>query len=296
LKRWVFPAVLILIAALIIVYFLIPSPATLSGRVPVNTNSNGAYRVFCRQQEWDTLGNNHFSVTNRLLNTVELNLSVSGRQVPLSLLLIPVRNDSSLVQWTSSLPPIHGLFSKWKKYSMALRIKETVDNALSRFANYLKHDENVYGFHVNQQSTVDTLLVAARFKSPKYPSLAGVYEHIHQLESYLEEKGATRTGYPMLNTTMNYDSSYKCMVAIPINKKIDDRGDMFFVRMVPARFLTMEFTGGPYTIRHAHNVMQQYFADYKRVAMAIPFEYLVTDREKETDTTKWVTRIYAPVY
>jgi hypothetical protein len=42
--------------------------------------------------------------------------------------------------------------------------------------------------------------------------------------------------------------------------------------------------------------MQQYFADYKRVAMAIPFEYLVTDRETETDTTKWVTRIYAPVY
>jgi hypothetical protein len=171
-----------------------------------------------------------------------------------------------------------------------------VEKALFNFADYLKHDENVYGFKVNQQSTVDTMLVAVKFKTSGYPSLNDIYKHIHQLELYLKEKRAVRTGYPMLNTTMNYDSSYKCMVAIPINRKIDDGGDMFFVRMVPARFLTMDFTGGPNTIRHAHKVMQQYFADYKRVAMAIPFEYLVTDRETESDTTKWVTRIYAPVY
>jgi hypothetical protein len=66
--------------------------------------------------------------------------------------------------------------------------------------------------------------------------------------------------------------------------------------MVPGRFLKTEVTGGPYIIEHAHKMMQQYFEDYKRTSMAIPFEYLVTDRSKEPDTAKWVTRIYGPVY
>jgi hypothetical protein len=42
--------------------------------------------------------------------------------------------------------------------------------------------------------------------------------------------------------------------------------------------------------------MDQYFKDYNRVAMAIPFEYLITDRLKVPDTSKWVTKIYCPVY
>ena len=86
------------------------------------------------------------------------------------------------------------------------------------------------------------------------------------------------------------------MVALPVNKKIDNKGDVFFVRMVPGRFLTSEVTGGPYTIQHAHRMMDQYFKDFNRTTMAIPFEYIVTDRLKETDTSKWVTRIYGPVY
>lgn len=296
MRRWIFRIALLLVLVLIVLYFFIPSPKILSDKVAVNTNSNGAYRVLCGQQTWDSLGNNQFTITKRLLNTVDLSLQTNGRQIPVSLLLVPLRNDSTLIQWTSNLPAITGPFAKLKKYSLARDIKKAVDNTLSNFATYLKHDENVYGYKINQQSTVDTMLIAVRFKTVSYPTLAEIYRHIHQLENYLQQKGATRTGYPMLNTTMNYDSSYKCMVAIPINKKIDDKGEMFFVRMVPARFLTIGLTGGPYTIRHAHQVMQQYFADYKRVAMAIPFEYLVTDRETETDTTKWVTRIYAPVY
>jgi hypothetical protein len=30
--------------------------------------------------------------------------------------------------------------------------------------------------------------------------------------------------------------------------------------------------------------------------MAIPFQLLVTDRSTESDTSKWVTHIYVPVF
>jgi hypothetical protein len=100
----------------------------------------------------------------------------------------------------------------------------------------------------------------------------------------------------MLNVSTSDSATFNCMVALPINKKVEGNGAIFFVRMVPGRFLTSEVKGGPYTIASAHRMMDQYFKDFNRVTMGIPFEYLVTDRLKETDTTKWITRIYGPVY
>jgi hypothetical protein len=104
------------------------------------------------------------------------------------------------------------------------------------------------------------------------------------------------TSFPMLNVTKTDSNVYKCMVALPINKITNGKNGIFFVRMVPGRFLTAELNGGLSSIRHGHEVMQLYFQDYKRTSMAIPFEYLVTDRLAEKDTSKWVTKLYYPVY
>ena len=38
-----------------------------------------------------------------------------------------------------------------------------------------------------------------------------------------------------------------------------------------------------------------YFLDSKRASPAIPYELMVTDRSAETDTAKWVTRLYYPI-
>jgi hypothetical protein len=86
------------------------------------------------------------------------------------------------------------------------------------------------------------------------------------------------------------------MVALSIDKIVDDNGPIFFVRMVPGRFLTTEVTGGPHKILFAHRMMDQYFKDFNRVSMAIPFEYLVTDRMKEPDTNKMGHKSIWPVY
>ena len=100
----------------------------------------------------------------------------------------------------------------------------------------------------------------------------------------------------MLNISTTDSSTFNCMVAVPIDKILNDSSAISFVRMIPGRFLVTQVTGGPYTISNAHRMMEQYFKDFNRTSMAIPFEYLVTDRLKEPDTSKWVTKIYGPVY
>ena len=85
------------------------------------------------------------------------------------------------------------------------------------------------------------------------------------------------------------------MVAIPTNKQLKGNGKIFFSRFVPWKVLTAEVHGGSGNVEEALHQMKVYMGDYQKTAMAIPFQSLVTDRSKETDTLKWITNIYVPV-
>jgi hypothetical protein len=85
-------------------------------------------------------------------------------------------------------------------------------------------------------------------------------------------------------------------VAIPINKRLPDKGPFFQRHMVPGKFLFTTIQGGPGTIQHTFKQLQLYVEDFRRTAMAIPFQLLVTDRMGDPDTSKWITHIYVPVF
>jgi hypothetical protein len=51
-----------------------------------------------------------------------------------------------------------------------------------------------------------------------------------------------------------------------------------------------------HTVNNAWHQVQLYLRDNQEVAMAMPFEYLVTNRRQEPDTSKWITRLFVPVY
>ena len=59
--------------------------------------------------------------------------------------------------------------------------------------------------------------------------------------------------------------------------------------------LVTEIKGGTYTIKKSFDQLENYLTDAKRTSPAIPYEMMITDRSKETDTAKWVTRLYYPV-
>jgi hypothetical protein len=59
--------------------------------------------------------------------------------------------------------------------------------------------------------------------------------------------------------------------------------------------LITEIKGGSASIDKAFKEMENYVSDYRRTPPAIPFQSLVTDRMKEPDTSKWITRIFYPV-
>jgi hypothetical protein len=60
------------------------------------------------------------------------------------------------------------------------------------------------------------------------------------------------------------------------------------------RFLTTDVSGGPVSIEKAHNAIKKYMSDHSLWGPATPFEILVTDRSKITDTAAWKTKIFYP--
>jgi len=294
--RLLIAVVSVIVIAGIVTYILIPSPLIASDTVGLHTSTNGAYRLLGNQETWNKLGEEKITVSKRLLNTIELEVEHRGNKVPVSMLLIPKSADSLHVFWKTQLPVTFNPISRIRQYGRANALHDKMTETLRRLQTYVTKTENVYGTHIVETSTKDTFLIATRFRTTQIPTNEIIYAHIEKLRKYAIATSATPVSSPMLNISTADSITYGCMVALPVNKIVAGNGDIFFVRMVPGRFLTTEFKGGPHTIRTTHRIMDQYFKDFNRMPMAIPFEYLVTNRLQETDTSKWVTKIFCPVY
>jgi hypothetical protein len=66
--------------------------------------------------------------------------------------------------------------------------------------------------------------------------------------------------------------------------------------MALGNILVGEVKGGTYTVISGEQNLTNYVNDHKKMSPAIPYQSLVTDRLLEADTSKWVTKLYYPVF
>ncbi len=316
MKKWI--AVILVLVVLLIagVYFFIPVTLTVSNFTVAHCSSSGANRAIIQKENWKKFwqgkvfitpqktfshddvfvyNNDSFRVTKLLQNAVQISISGNGTEAKSLLLFLPLTKDSVQINWSCQMPTSTHLFNRIQQYRQAVQTKKNMTDILRNINLFVSKDENVYGISIQQTSTKDTSLVSTKMTSKTYPSTEQVYMLIEKLQAYVKENQAVQTGYPMMNVTQVSKGNYVLMTAIPVNKLLPETGDITYKRMIPGNFLTATITGGDATVSNAQTQMQQYFQDYNRTAMAIPFQYLVTDRSKETDTSKWVTKMYFPV-
>jgi hypothetical protein len=162
--------------------------------------------------------------------------------------------------------------------------------------NYLSIFENVYGFRMQESTVTDTFFISTKAVSPVYPGTDFIYTLVNKLRRFCTSQGCTVTGSPMLNITRLDSAHYQVRTALPVNREMLGKEDITTGKMVAGKFIVTEVTGGVHKVEATLEQVHNYFRDYGRTAMAIPFSYLVTDRQQQPDSSRWVTRIYAPVY
>lgn len=314
MKKWLLLSVAVLCLFFACVYVLIPSTIEISDAVSARTTRDGTFRMLMSENEWAkwwgyALPERNDSEISREIfkyrdykynlikpgfNSAVVSIQHDNNTINATITLLQLSIDSIVMLCQCSLDATANPFRKIGRYAAAVDLKKNMEAVLESLKAFVEKDDNIYGLHISEGHAQDTLLITTKRIFTREPGVSDVYAMIDDLRKYAAENKCRQTNPPMLNI-LHEGAKYRVMVAIPIDKEIATQGPISFVKMTNGNFMITQVQGGPGTVQNALQQMQLYFDDYDKTSMAITFQYLVTDRIKEPDTTKWVTKIFAPV-
>ncbi len=314
MKKWFIAFLIFFLLMAAFAYLFIPNVVSVNRSTSVKANAEGLYRslTISKWKNWwpETntdhtsvslgqpfyLSGNTYTIDDKSINP--LFISISGNKISAKTLLhiIPLKTDSVKLAWTGSVATSGNPLVRIQRYFRLKKIESDIEKILEQMNLYFSKNENIYGLHIKQESVVDSILISTFAISSRYPTTPFIYELINQLNHYARSNSATATGDPMLNITTKDSINFLTRVAIPVNKRLKDSGNISYKWMLGGgKILVTEIKGGFHSIQKGFKEMDNYVNDYRRLAPAIPFQSMVTDRMKEQDTSKWITRIFYPV-
>jgi hypothetical protein len=307
-------AVIILLVILFfgITYFILPNKSSVSVSVKTNAPITCVQRILANNiyakkwlpKEAKQISANQFLFDDCTFTLVSDNfennsIAVKYNEINSSSVIVtsPSR-DSSFTSFNFQFSNSNNLFSKIKNYFSCKHLETTSQKLLKSLQLFLSKSENIYGVKMSREIVRDSTLISLKATSKSYPTTKEIYNSIEILQSYAHTSNAIATNPPMLHINKNEENMYTFMVALPINKWLENKGSIIAKRMLAGGNIleSGEIKGGFYTVDFFLEELENFRADVNGMSPAIPFQSLITDRSKESDTTKWVTKLYFPVF
>lgn len=312
MKKWIVWLIGLVVLTVGCIYLLIPANIDISCISSAKATLSAEFRYISREESWERWwrnagGQGHtrgqgfeyngtiFRLTGQDHNFVHIEVEHGGLKLETILTLISFSKDSTGTVWHTALKAGNNPLKRISTRRTAVRIKKDMSAVLQNLTSYVSETKNVYGLSIQRTSIRDTTMLTASFVSGRYPSIAEIYGFFDTLEKSIRRQHGLNSGAPMLNVRQLDGGGYETQVAIPTNRLLENDGKVHYRRMVPGNFMATEVQGGPLTIDQAMKQMEVYISDYQKIVMAKPFQVLVTNRLTETDTAKWITKIYFPV-
>jgi hypothetical protein len=308
MRKWVIGFLGGIVLLLAAVYFFIPNIIKFKSNVAIKATRPGIHRMLLDKSnmaKWwpgkitnDSFYFNDFvyQVNNSNLTVMPIGISGLNSNIATSLYLIEIKKDSTQLEWIGAMASSYNPIKRFNAYLKARKINNSMEALLQKMKNFYAVPENIYGFKIKEELVADSILIQTSGRCKGYPNSQFIYNLIGKLRNYAANNAANETGYPMLNINAADSVTFNVKVALPINRGLPTSGDILQKRMLGrGNILVTEVKGGVDIANKAFIQIQKYAEDYQRSAPAIPFYSLVTDRLKEPDTSKWVTKIYFPV-
>jgi hypothetical protein len=311
MKKWIIAVCILLVISVAYLYLIIPNTVSLHKNLTFATNPQGFSRVLSNEKNWEKwwpgekLNNGQpafqykgytYTISEKRYNSFLVSITDGSIQVNTSLNFVPVSNDSVHLIWIGQSPTSTNPLKRFQLSQKLNELNDDMENILASIQSYFSKQENIYGRNIQQIPVTDSLLVSTYATSKNYPTTEFIYGLIDELKNYIADQSAKETGYAMLHVTTTDSISFLTRVAIPVEKRLPSSGNISYKWMMPGgKILVTEVKGGPSAIQKTFRELENYVHDHRRVAPAIPFQSLITDRIKEKDTSKWITKIYYPV-
>lgn len=304
MKKWILVLIGLLLVAALLIDVIIPSTLTISRIEPLRCRAAAVWPWVSDEAKWgawwpDSAARTNFHIQRLSYHVVHIGIHHEEKELPSQLSLLPVgTQDSTLLQWETQLQCSWNPLDRVRQYRRAAELKKVMDGALTQAGHFSEKKSNLYGVDIRIGTLPDTLLIATRTVTTGKPTNEQIYAQIGKLSKYLSDMHARPTNAPMANIAADegHPGAYKLMTAIPIDTRLDGNGEFFFSRLIPWRYLVGEVKGGPGAVDKAFKRMDTFILDYQITVMAVPFQLLVTDRMQEKDSSRWVTRIYYPIF
>lgn len=207
-----------------------------------------------------------------------------------------LRFDSAVVTWTMPLTTGSNPVSRVRNYFAARNFKNRLRENLERLMTFTGADSLLYGMRPVIERVSDSLSISQKKVFDHYPTVTEINGMVNELSAYAAASGATVVRPAMMNVLQTDKQSFETMVALPVNKPVNNKGNFILKRMPPGRIIMVQVTGGLHTINEHLAQLELYKTDNELTAPAIPYQSMVTNRAAEPDTLKWVTRLYYPVF
>ena len=313
MKRILLFSLGLIIITLVFVYAFMPQKLTISSASSFNANREGVYRFLVNDSNWQkwwpgtTLKSSKgsflfrykgydFQIGKILYDVIQLKLGDNKDSSGSLLKVVPYSIDSIGVELSSELNTGSDPFSRISGYFRAKKIKHTLDDIVLSLQKYASDLKNIYGISIKKEKVQYQHLLSAKQSFSHYPTTEDVYAIVGKLRNYISKSGAMELFSPMLNIKRTDSTTYVAQVGVPVDKELPEKDNIISKWMMKGgNILTGEVTGGQNQINEATKQLEIYIRDYQRSIIAIPFQMLITDRTKEPDSTKWITRIYYPV-
>ena len=303
--------IFILVICILIIgslYLFIPNIIQISTSVAIKATRNGVYRTLADNDMitkcWpgeivkDSFyyNNFHYTINKNNLTVLPISIKNTNTNLTTSLFLSPVDIDSTNLQWNAQMVSSYNPYNRFIAYLKARKLRNNMTTILQNFKRFCSDKTNIYGFEIKNELVVDSLLITTSSMSKGFPTNQFIYNLVDKLKNYVTLNKANQSGFPMLNIEKIDNQNYFVKVALPTDKMLESSGDFFQKRMLGrGNILVAEVKGGMSISMKAMEQILKYGDDYQRSSPAIPFYSLISDRLKETDSSKWITKIYYPV-
>ena len=309
MKKLLLTVLILIVLILIGVYVIIPNKIVASQVMPIKSNVEATYRILQKQENWQqwwpqnstknsktsfSFNGRNYELMQKAFKLFAIKINNKTDSLTSQFVFIPLSVDSMFIEWRAEKQASTNPVKRMQQFFEAKGLQSDMHAILSGLKPYLEDQQNLYGIRVSETLVKDSALVSSRIETTSYPSVQQIYAVIQKLKNYIDDEGARETDYPMLHVD-SAAGKFSSMIAIPTSKVLQGQGDIIPKRMVLGNILVAEVKGGSSTIRNGLNQLQLYVDDHRRASPAIPYQSLVTDRLSESDTSKWVTKIYYPV-
>ena len=313
MKRMLWVFILLIVAGIGSVYILIPTHLPIAEIAVLDARQTTVYRALTEPLIFQkmsgkvnseieghsaTLQHNEIAFQFREQGSGFITSSITYKDLSLEsmLTLINKGGDSAAVGWRTEVQTSKNPFKRIQQYHKGKKIKTAMSEILERLQGFVAKKDNVYGFNVIQSNVTDTFLITTKATTTNYPDKREYYILIKKLETYIHAQGAAATNYPMLNIIKLDSNLFEIMAAVPVNRELPNTRNIVFKKMVAGKVISSEVSGGRNTIEQAFDGLSNYASDYRLSRPALSYQSLITNRLTQADSSKWITRVYLPVF